>query len=341
MLIVDDSQAATTTIPYLRDGLSKFIDRMQGKAKIGLVTIGERPTSVVEYTTDAVALKKGVNRIFARPGSGAYLLEGVRDVSRGFKMREGIKRPVIIALTVEGIEFSNLQYERVLDDLRASGATFHALAIGTPAAMVSDELRNRGLLLAEGTKETGGRRDQLLRPDGDRGPAAAGAGELLTQYVVTYGRPDKLIPPEKVQVTTTKPGLDGPRTHSRQREIIMTGVALPIAALVAACVSLTALAEQPPAQPPQQPPAQQQPLAAAGAAEFRAGIELISLNVACLGGGGVSSPTSRRRSSRCSRTGSSRASRSSRASSSRSRSRSSSTPATAWKTSWRLRSWPR
>jgi hypothetical protein len=31
--------------------------------------------------------------------------------------------------------------------------------------------------------------------------------ELLHQYVVTYGRPDTLIPPEKIQVTVTRPGL--------------------------------------------------------------------------------------------------------------------------------------
>jgi hypothetical protein len=179
---------------------------MQGKAKIGIVTIGERPTSVTEYTTDAGALKKGIGRIFARPGSGAYLLEGVRDVSRGLQRRDG-PRPVIIALTTEGVEFSNLQYERVLEDLRKSDATFHALAIGTPAALTSDELRNRGLLLAEGTKETGGRRDQLLSPMAIPERLQQLAGELLNQYVVTYSRPDTLIPPEKVQVTTTKQGL--------------------------------------------------------------------------------------------------------------------------------------
>ena len=82
------------SIPYIRDGLTKFVERMQGKAQIGIVTIGERPTSVVEYTTDAAALKKGIGRIFARPGSGAYLLEAVRDVSRGMQRREG-PRPVI------------------------------------------------------------------------------------------------------------------------------------------------------------------------------------------------------------------------------------------------------
>ena len=206
MLLVDDSQAATTTIPYMRDGLSKFIDRMQGKAKIGIVTIGERPTSVVEYTTDPAALKRGVSRIFARPGSGAYLLEAVRDASRGLQKRETL-RPVIIALTIEGVEFSNLPYERVIEDLRASRATFHALAIGTPATALSDELRQRGLLLSEGTRETGGRYDQLLTPMAIEEKLQQVAGELLNQYVVTYGQPDTLIPPEKVQVTATRPGL--------------------------------------------------------------------------------------------------------------------------------------
>jgi VWFA-related protein len=206
MVLVDDSQAATPVIPYLRDGLTKFVDRLSGKARIAIVTVGERPTRVVDYTTDSGALKKGIGRIFARPGSGAYLLEAVRDVSRGLQSREG-PRPVIVALTVEGVEFSNLQYERVMEELRKSDATFHALAIGSPASAMSDELRNRGLLLDEGTRETGGRRDQLLSPMAIPDRLEQLAGELLNQYVVTYGRPDTLIPPEKVQVTTTKSGL--------------------------------------------------------------------------------------------------------------------------------------
>ena len=216
MLLVDDSQAATTAIPYMRDGLTRFVDRMQGKANIGIVTLGERPTSVTEYTTDTAALKKGIGRIFARPGSGAYLLEAVRDVSRGMQRREG-PRPVIIALTTEGVEFSNLQYERVLEELHKSEATFHALPIGSPAPTLSDELRNRGLLLSEGTKETGGRRDQLLTPMAISDRLDQLAGELLNQYLVTYGRPETLIPPEKVQVTTTKSGLTA---RARTRPIV-------------------------------------------------------------------------------------------------------------------------
>lgn len=209
VVLVDDSQAATRAIPYLRDGLNQFIDRLNGKASIGIVTIGERPTSIAERTTDPAALKKGVSRIFARPGAGAYLLEGIIDVSRGFQKREAV-RPVIVALTVEGVEFSNAQHERVLKDLYASGAALHVLAIGTPVSMDlrdDDELRNKNLVVAEGTEATGGRREQLLAEMAIPDALGKLAGELLNQYVVTYGRPEALVPPGKIRVSVKKPGL--------------------------------------------------------------------------------------------------------------------------------------
>lgn len=204
--LVDDSQAASAAIPHIRDGLSKFIDRMQGKARIGIVTVGERPTNVVQRTEDPAAAKKGVSRIFARPGSGAYLLEAISEVSRGFQKNEA-ERPVIIAITTEGVEFSNLQHEQVLKELQASGAVLHVLALGTPSTDMSDEMRQRNMVLAEGTVNTGGRREQLLTPMAITQALQKLAGELLNQYVVTYGRPDMLIPPEQIEVRTTKPGL--------------------------------------------------------------------------------------------------------------------------------------
>lgn len=213
ILLIDDSQAATSAIPYLRDGLSRFVDKMQGKAAIGLVTIGERPTSVVERTTDPAALKKGISRMFARPGSGAYLLEGIVEVSRGFLKREP-SRPTIVAITMEGIEFSNLQYQQVLDELYKSGAALHVLSVGRPGGGMSDEIRNKNIVVARGTEGTGGRRDQLLTELAIPDALGKIADELLKQYVVTYGRPDALIPPEKIQVTVKKPGLTArARTH--------------------------------------------------------------------------------------------------------------------------------
>ncbi|MEX1129814.1 MAG: VWA domain-containing protein [Vicinamibacterales bacterium] len=206
VLLVDDSQAAAGAIPYLRDGLAKFVDRLQGKAAIGIVTVGERPTSVAERTTDIAALKKGVSRVFARQGTGAYLLEGLVDVSRGLQKRDTV-RPVIVVLTMEGVEFSNASYQQVLEALYASGATLHVLAIGPPSSGTSEEIRNRNIVIAEGTEATGGRREQLLAEMSIPGALDKLADELLHQYVVTYGRPESLIPPEKIAVTVKKAGL--------------------------------------------------------------------------------------------------------------------------------------
>lgn len=206
VLLVDDSQAATQAIPYLRDGLTRFVERMQGKASIGIVTVGERPTSVAERTTDVEALKKGISKIFARPGSGAYLLEGVLDVSRGLQKRE-VARPVVVALTYEGVEYSNAAYERVLDELYKSGASLHVLSIGTPAGPVTDEIRNKNVVVARGTEDSGGRREQLLAEMAIPDALSRVADELLNQYVVSYGRPDSTVPPEKIKVTVKKPGL--------------------------------------------------------------------------------------------------------------------------------------
>lgn len=206
VILVDDSQAATAAIPHLRDGLTKFIERLHGKASIGIVTVGERPTSVAERTTDLDALKKGVSRIFARPGSGAYLLEGIMDVARGLQKRE-VARPVIVVLTLEGVEFSNAQAERVLKEVYASGAALHVLTIGTPGGAMTDEIRNKNLVIAQGTEATGGRREQLLAEMAIPGALGKLADELLNQYVVSYGRPEALVPPEKIKVTVTRPGV--------------------------------------------------------------------------------------------------------------------------------------
>lgn len=206
MVIIDNSQASTPAIQPMREALTTFVDTLHGKAEIGLVTIGDRPEPLVSVTTDAAALKKGIGRIFARPGSGAYLLDALVDVSNGLERRKAT-RPVIVAISLEAIEYSNLQYERVLAQLDASGATLHVLAVGAPATSLADEMRNRGMAIAEGTKRTGGRRDQLLAVSSIPDAMKRLASELLNQYVVTYSRPDTLIPPERVQVTVTRPGV--------------------------------------------------------------------------------------------------------------------------------------
>ena len=181
-VLIDDSESAEQVIQPMREGLNAFVDKLKDRAEIGLVTVGERAASLVSPTTNTATLKTAINRIFSRPGSGAYLLDGISDVSKGFEKRHA-SRPVIVAVTTEGAEFSNLLYQDVLKPLEASGATLHVLAIGTPSTSMADEMRNRGMVLAEGPKVTGGRRDQLLHPSAIGEALPRLADELLNQYV--------------------------------------------------------------------------------------------------------------------------------------------------------------
>ena len=207
-LTVDDSQASTRYIQFIRDGLNSFFKRLDGKAQIALSTFGERPTPLVEYTDSTVALQKGATRIFARNGGGSYLLEALVELSRGIERRENAVRKAIVVIFVEdGPEFSNLYSKNVLDALKRSGATLHVLALGQPAPPSTDELRNRNIVVADGTSMTGGRRDQVLAESGLGDRLIQLADELTNQYVITYSRPEALIPPEKLDVSVTKPDL--------------------------------------------------------------------------------------------------------------------------------------
>lgn len=204
---IDDSQAANSAIQFIRDGLKRFVTKLQGKAQIALSTYGERPTPLVEYTDNVAQLQKGIERLFSKSGAGSYLLEALLELSNGISKREA-KRPVIVVVAVESdSEFSNLYHTKVVDAVRRSGATLHALLIGSPAPSTTDEMRNRNIVIADATSQTGGRRDQILAESGLADRLSQLADEMTHQYVVSYSRPETLIPPEKIDVSVTKPGL--------------------------------------------------------------------------------------------------------------------------------------
>jgi hypothetical protein len=205
-LLIDDSEALTPALQPMREGITKFIDKLQGRHTVQLMTVGERPTVLVKPMTDVASLKRGIGRIFARPGAGTYFLEAIQEASRDVARRKPA-RAHLVAVMMQGVEFSNLHYDTVLKDLDASGATLHVIEVGQPNGSRSDEWRNLNMVIAEGTRRTGGRRDQVLADMGIAEALPRVADEILAQYVVTYGRPDRLIPPDKLQVTVNRPGL--------------------------------------------------------------------------------------------------------------------------------------
>jgi hypothetical protein len=208
-VLVDTSQGARDDIPHLRTALPAFVKTLTTgdvKNEVAIIAIGERPTVFTNYTFSQTELKKGIDRIWSMQGSGTYLLDGVIEVCQGFKKR-GAQRPVIVAIVSEGPELSNRQHDQVIDPLRASGAAFHVITLGRPSTSLNDEMRERNIVLDDGPRATGGRREELLTPMALGAKLTQLADDLTHQYKVTYARPQSLIPPEHVTVSAAKPGL--------------------------------------------------------------------------------------------------------------------------------------
>jgi hypothetical protein len=208
-VLVDTSQAARNDISHIRTALPGFVRTLTSggvKNEVAIIAIGERPTVFTNYTSNQAELKKGIDRIWSTQGSGAYLLDGIIETCQGFKKREA-QRPVIVAILSEGPELSGRYHDQALDPLKANGAAFHALTMGRPSSSVSEEFRERNMVLDEGPRLTGGRREELLTPMALDAKLTQLGEELTHQYKVTYAHPDSLIPPEKVTVTAAKAGV--------------------------------------------------------------------------------------------------------------------------------------
>jgi VWFA-related protein len=206
-LMVDTSSAGRNNVRDIRAAVTDFITGMTGsdvKHQVALIGVGERPTVLVDFTGDQAKLLKGVGLIFPRAQSGAYLLDAVIEASRGFKKREA-QRPVIVAIATSGPEFSNRYHDQVLAALNDAGASFHIVMIGGPPTdLTTSEGRERAITFSTATDATGGRYDNVLAASALPDRLKQVANELTHQYLVTYARPQSLIPPEHVTITARR-----------------------------------------------------------------------------------------------------------------------------------------
>lgn len=206
-IVVDNSQAATPTIADLRKALAAFVRSLDGIGPVAIIGVADRPTILRDYTTDQKQLQDGVQRVFALPGSGATLLDAIVEVSQGLEKRE-TDRAAMVIVTTENREYSTRYYKDVLDALGKGGAMMHALVLTGPGgAALNDEARNRASVLDLGPKASGGTRVDVLTSQAFEVKLQELAAILKSQHRVVYSRPQTLIPPEKIEVSATRPGM--------------------------------------------------------------------------------------------------------------------------------------
>lgn len=218
-ILVDNSQAAGPHIAEMRRALQSFVRALDGLGPIAIVGVAERPTILRDYTTDQKQLEAGIGKVFALPDSGATLLDGLVEVSKGLQRREE-DRAAIVVLTTENVEFSNRHYNDVLEELAKGGAQMHAVVLTSPnGASLDEEARNRAFVLDRGPKETGGTRTDILASQAFEAKLKELAATLKSQHRVIYARPQQLIPPKSTTVAATKAGLEASGGAARGQKV--------------------------------------------------------------------------------------------------------------------------
>jgi VWFA-related protein len=209
-IIIDNSQALQPYVNDVRKALTTFVTRMadQQSANVALISMADRTTGLVDYTTSVVTLQKGANKIFAQPGAGTVFQDSIADVIKGIRARHNPRRALLV-ITTDGTDFSNVPYQHTLDVLKASGAALQVLRISPSggSSLDTDAARDRAYLIDQGTRVTGGRRQDLLSSMALAGALDQVAEDLGAQYKLVYGRPAALVPPKDIDVSVKRADL--------------------------------------------------------------------------------------------------------------------------------------
>jgi hypothetical protein len=207
-----------------QQGLANFMQKLLGKAEFSLISVVTQPEVVSEYSSEGAILRDAVRRVGPRGrsrGAGAQLMEAVQQATRG--VASDGRRPVILVLRVGGEAVTTLEGDDVRDDLRRSGATLYVVStvgaqrpnapsaragISNEQAQMQDadnanSTLNIQQVLGDGSKDSGGRHDQVISTT--LVPALERIGdELLSQYALTCVLPNGVRPNDKLSISTKR-----------------------------------------------------------------------------------------------------------------------------------------
>jgi VWFA-related protein len=204
-VLIDNSASAERAVPSLRDGLKAFVSALAGDNQIAIIGLADRPTILVDYTTSRERLEQAAGRIFSMSSSGMTLLDAVSETTAGLRRREAT-RAVIVPVITNGTEFTNRYARDVIRSLRDASVALSPIVIGVLDFDTTEE-RERSLLLDDGARQTGGEHVTLLTEMAVEQALARLARQLSSQYKVVYGRPESLIPPEKIEIASGRAGV--------------------------------------------------------------------------------------------------------------------------------------
>jgi VWFA-related protein len=209
VVIADDNG-----VGVFRPAVAAFIQALSGKAQFEIMTVIDRvQRSTTDFTSDTEALKAAIAALAQRPGArdGSVLLDAVSEAARDLNKRKA-ERPVIVALSIAGTERSSTRAGQVLTELKTSRALLHVISLGNAlvqansSGQASEDTVNLNDGLDNGTKQSGGRRNQISAITDIQSGLQKILDQVTHQYALSYTLPDGVKLNERFAVTVKRPG---------------------------------------------------------------------------------------------------------------------------------------
>jgi hypothetical protein len=193
-----------------RQAIWEFMKRMTGIADIRFVVIGLRNVALTDYTVSLDALVTAINGLTLNPSRDSAVAEGVLEIARQYADTKP-ERPAFVVVAFSGGQ-AGVEARAVLDKLRDSGATMHAVTLdggfeAAASAGALGEQSGREQVLGDGPKQSGGRRVNVRTPNAIPKALQQIADDLSAQYAVTYTLPDGVRPARGFSIATKRRGL--------------------------------------------------------------------------------------------------------------------------------------
>ena len=212
-------------------GILNFVQKLYGRAEFQFGQLLP-PEKLGPYAREQNALMAEISKLGVRAGSrvGAQITEGILEAAKDIGVGGEGLRKVILVLRIGNEAPSTIDAKLVRSELQKSGAVLYVIstqgsnrqpsqsansgsmdpttrAMGQSVdAEATNAAMNISLILGDGSKESGGRHDEVTSVTLAKAVESI-ADELLGQFEVAYLLPENYKPTDKFSVTSKRRGL--------------------------------------------------------------------------------------------------------------------------------------
>ena len=203
VLLVDSSQSTSSYFRLnLLDPVTTFLRQLPEGAQYALWTTGDRPTKLVDFTSDPDEAPKALKRI--APQGGSTMLDALVEASKELTQKEA-ERPAVVAVSGVGIEFSSRSRWQVADDVPKYTGQVLALQIDEGERDAESRV-TYDYVFSELAKRTGGLHETVLSSlaidSGMKKLTAFLRGSYRLSYATLPG-----LKSRKIEVKVARPGV--------------------------------------------------------------------------------------------------------------------------------------